>query len=51
MTVANLEEFLQLPKTKLPREYIDGEIVEKPILKGKPSRWQLKLCDRLNQNA
>jgi Uma2 family endonuclease len=30
-----LEEFLKLPETKPASEYIDGEIIQKPMPKGK----------------
>jgi Uma2 family endonuclease len=38
-----LTEFLQLPETKPTKEYIDGEIIEKPMPQSKHSRIQLKL--------
>ncbi len=44
-----LEEFLQLPETKPIREYINGEIVDKPMPKGRHSRLQSKLCTVINQ--
>ena len=43
-----IEEFLQLPETKPTREYINGDIVQKPMPKGKHSRLQLKLCNSIN---
>ena len=46
-----LEEFLKLPETQPASEYIDGEIIQKPMPKGKHSRLQLKLCDRINEVA
>lgn len=41
-----LTEFLQLPETKPIEEYIDGNIYEKPMPKGKHSTIQtfLYLC-------
>ncbi|MBC1270530.1 Uma2 family endonuclease, partial [Trichormus variabilis FSR] len=33
----SLEEFLQLPETKPVSEYIDGEIIQKPMPQGKHS--------------
>jgi Uma2 family endonuclease len=35
-----LEEFLKLPETKPASEYIDGEIIQKPMPKGKHSTIQ-----------
>ncbi|MBE9043856.1 Uma2 family endonuclease [Pleurocapsales cyanobacterium LEGE 10410] len=43
-----LDEFLLLPESKPVREYIDGKIISKPMPKGKHSRLQLKLCNRIN---
>jgi Uma2 family endonuclease len=47
----SLEEFLKLPPTKPASEYINGEIVQKPMPKGKHSRLQLRLCNSINENA
>ena len=44
----SLEEFLQLPETKPAREYINGEIIQKPMPKGRHSRLQGKLCSTIN---
>jgi Uma2 family endonuclease len=44
-----LEEFLKLPETKPASEYIDGEIIQKPMPKGRHSRLQGKLCSVINQ--
>jgi Uma2 family endonuclease len=44
-----LEEFLQQPETKPVSEYIDGEIIQKPMPKGRHSRLQGKLCAAINQ--
>ncbi|BAQ63543.1 Uma2 family endonuclease [Geminocystis sp. NIES-3709] len=38
-----LTEFLHLPETKPIKQYIDGEIIEKPMPQSKHSRIQLKL--------
>lgn len=38
-----LAEFLALPETKPASEYIEGEIIEKPMPQAKHSRIQLKL--------
>lgn len=46
-----LEEFLKLPETKPACEYIDGEIIQKPMPKGRHSRLQGKLCATVNQVA
>ena len=56
MTVAKpasltLEEFLKLPETKLASEYIDGEVIQKPIPKTRHSRLQGKLIDAINEVA
>ncbi len=44
-----LEEFLKLPETQPASEYINGEIIQKPMPKGKHSRLQLKLCNSINE--
>ncbi|MDQ2097146.1 MAG: Uma2 family endonuclease [Tychonema bourrellyi B0820] len=53
MTIATvhltLEDFLQLPETKPASEYIDGEIIQKPMPKTKHSRLQLRTCNEINQ--
>jgi Uma2 family endonuclease len=46
-----LAEFLELPETKPAREYIDGEIIQKPMPKGRHSRLQVKLCTVINQGT
>ena len=46
-----LEEFLKLPETKPVSEYINGEIIQKPMPKGRHSRLQGKLCATVNQVA
>ncbi len=46
-----LEEFLKLPETEPASEYIDGEIIQKPMPKGRHSRLQGKLCAAVNQVA
>lgn len=45
----NLKEFLKLPETKPASEYINDEIIQKPITKGRHSRLQGKLCTAINQ--
>ena len=44
-----LEEFLKLPETKPASEYINGQIIQKPMPKGRHSRLQGKLCTVINQ--
>lgn len=46
-----LTEFLQLPETKPATEYIDGEIIQKPMPKGRHSSLQSELCTNINQIA
>ena len=46
-----LEEFLKLPETKPVTEYINGEIIQKPMPEGRHSRLQGKLCATVNQVA
>ncbi|MEG5057586.1 Uma2 family endonuclease [Microcoleus sp. A2-C5] len=52
MTIAieriTLEEFLKLPETKPASEYIEGEIVQKPMPKTKHSLLQLRSCNEIN---
>lgn len=45
----SLEEFLKLPETKPASLYINGEISQKPMPKGRHSRLQGKLCAAVNQ--
>lgn len=42
-----LEDFLKLPETKPAREYIDGEILQKPMPQGKHSIIQTELASAL----
>ncbi len=44
-----LEAFLTLPETKPASEYIDGEVIQKPMPKGRHSRLQGKLGAAINQ--
>jgi Uma2 family endonuclease len=46
-----LEEFLKLPETKPASEYINAEIIQKPMPKGKHSRLQFRLCNTINDVA
>ncbi len=43
-----LEEFLKLPETKPGSEYINGEIVQKPIPKTRHSRLQAQFTTNIN---
>ena len=44
-----LETFLQLPETKPASEYINGQIIQKPMPQGKHSRIQQKLLTVINE--
>ncbi|WP_427160606.1 Uma2 family endonuclease [Aliinostoc sp. HNIBRCY26] len=44
----SLEEFLQLPETEPASEYIDGEIIQKPMPQGKHSILQGELVTTIN---
>jgi Uma2 family endonuclease len=44
----SLEEFLQLPETKPASEYIDGQVIQKPMPQGHHSIIQLELGMELN---
>lgn len=46
-----LEEFLELPDTKPASEFVNGEIIQKPMPQGEHSRLQAKLCEQINQSA
>jgi Uma2 family endonuclease len=43
-----LAEFLKLPETKPAREYIDGQIIQKPMPQGKHSAIQGELVPAIN---
>ncbi|MBD2626588.1 Uma2 family endonuclease [Trichormus variabilis] len=45
----SLEEFLKLPESQPASEYIQGEIIQKPMPKGRHSRLQTKLSTTINQ--
>ncbi|MEC4804891.1 MAG: Uma2 family endonuclease [Jaaginema sp. PMC 1079.18] len=47
--VIALAEFLKLPETKPASEYIDGQIIQKPMPQGKHSRLQGELVTAINQ--
>ncbi|MBW4614130.1 MAG: Uma2 family endonuclease [Desmonostoc vinosum HA7617-LM4] len=44
-----LEEFLKLPETKPASEYINGQVIQKPMPQGKHSKLQGKLVTGINQ--
>ena len=44
-----LDDFLQLPETKPASEYIDGQIIQKPMPQGKHSVIQGELVPAINQ--
>ncbi|NET32118.1 MAG: Uma2 family endonuclease [Cyanothece sp. SIO1E1] len=46
---ATLEAFLKLPETKPANEYIEGEIIQKPMPKTRHSRLQGKLISVVNE--
>ncbi len=46
-----LEEFLKLPETKPASEFINGEIIQKPMPQGEHSSIQIDLCEAINQVA
>lgn len=43
-----LEEFLRLPETKPASEFIDGNVIQKPMPQGQHSRLQQKLVTAIN---
>jgi Uma2 family endonuclease len=44
-----LEEFLLLPETKPASEFINGQIIQKPMPQGEHSQLQIELCENINQ--
>lgn len=44
-----LEAFLQLPETKPASEYMNGEVIQKPMPKSRHSRLQGKLGGKINE--
>ncbi|PSB32489.1 hypothetical protein C7B82_05680 [Stenomitos frigidus ULC18] len=44
-----LEEFLTLPETKPASEYMNGQVVQKPIPQGRHSKLQGKLVTAINR--
>ncbi len=56
MTVASqpqltLDEFLKLPETEPASDFINGEIIQKPMLQGEHSLLQTTLCETINDIA
>lgn len=43
-----LEKFLMMPETKPALEFLDGDIIQKPMRKGRHSRLQGKLNSEIN---
>ncbi|MBW4684335.1 MAG: Uma2 family endonuclease [Komarekiella atlantica HA4396-MV6] len=43
-----LDDFLKLPETKPASDFINGEIIQKPMPQGEHSRLQTKLCNVIN---
>jgi Uma2 family endonuclease len=48
-TTITLEEFLKLPETKPASEYVNGQVIQKPMPQGKHSKLQGKLVTAINQ--
>lgn len=46
-----LAAFLELPETEPASEFINGEVVQKPMPQGEHSRLQFKLCAAVSQVA
>ncbi|RUS95197.1 hypothetical protein DSM107003_33970 [Trichormus variabilis SAG 1403-4b] len=46
--IITLEEFLKLPETEPPSEYIDGRIIQKPMPQGEHSAIQTELPPAIN---
>jgi Uma2 family endonuclease len=44
-----LEEFLELADTKPASEFLNKQIIQKPMPQGEHSRLQVKLCTNINQ--
>ncbi|GAX43106.1 hypothetical protein NIES4075_41180 [Tolypothrix sp. NIES-4075] len=56
MTIAakphlTLDEFLQLPETKPASQFLNGEIIQKPIPQGEHSLLQTTFCEVINKVA
>jgi Uma2 family endonuclease len=46
--ISTLKEFLELPETKPASEYIDGQVIQKPMPKGKHSAIQGEFVPTIN---
>lgn len=46
-----LEEFIKLPETKPTSEFVNGEIIQKPMPQGEHSLLQGELCEAINRVA
>jgi len=46
--IITLEEFLKLPETKPSSEYIDGQVIQKPMPQGKHSTIQTEFSTTIN---
>jgi Uma2 family endonuclease len=46
-----LDEFLKLPETKPASEFINGEIIQKPMPQGEHSLLQTTFCEVINKVA
>lgn len=46
-----VDEFLELPETKPASEFINGQIIQKPMPQGEHSLLQGELCEAINQIA
>jgi len=46
--LTTLEEFLQIPETEPASEYIDGQIILKPMLQGEHSALKTELATAIN---
>lgn len=48
-TKVTLDEFLKLPETKPASEYINGQVIQKPMPQGKHSKLQGRLVTKINE--
>ncbi len=51
INVLSLEEFLSLSETKPASEYMDGQILQKPMPQGKHSKLQIGFASQINQRG
>ena len=47
----SLEAFLALPETEPASDFVDGELIQKPMPQGEHSRLQFKFCAVINEVA